>query len=219
MTSATTTRVSAIANTSTSVANTTVPKVLRPPPWSSSTLGGMVFAHSGQAQPYNATQLALLARFPMVQFDKKANIAAMPNAPAEDRLIAAARTVRAAHARAGSPGVQILMYLNGLIAFPAFERLYNATARDNPSLLLRGGDGGEGGDSNDGGEKALLRQQPQQLCQLAGHAVFDMRKPEMRRVFLDAVAYGMQSGAFDGVFIDRANWAHSEKCGGGRGGR
>ena len=32
------------------------------------------------------------------------------------------------------------------------------------------------------------------------------------QVFLEAVLYGMRSGAFDGVFIDRANWA--QQCGG-----
>lgn len=42
-----------------------------------------------------------------------------------------------------------------------------------------------------------------------------MRQPKMRKVFVEAALYGMGSGAFNGVFIDRANWA--EKCSSGQG--
>lgn len=163
------------------------PTIMNPPRWSWDKLGHMAFAHSGQAETYNATDLLLLSKFPMVQFDKKENIASMPGVGAEDRFIAAARLVRA-----HNDGVKILMYLNGLIDFESFYRLHNATAK-TPSLLLR----------NNKGE----------LLRIRGSPVFDVRQPAMRKVFLDAALYGMRSGAFDGVFIDRANWA--QQCGGG----
>lgn len=171
------------------------PRVANPPAWSWATLGSMAFVHSGVAEGYDAAALALLARFPMVQFDKKQNTASMPNASQEDRFIAAARQVRRARTPGVDPPVKILMYLNGLINFPAFERLHDATVRD-PSLLLR----------NAAGEEVEL---------VDDYGVFDMRQPAMRAAFLGAALYGMASGAFDGVFIDRANWA--EKCTAGRG--
>ena len=47
------------------------------------------------------------------------------------------------------------------------------------------------------------------------NGVFDMTQAAMRKVFVDAALYGMSSGMFNGVFIDRANWA--EKCATDRG--
>jgi hypothetical protein len=53
----------------------------------------MAFVHSGQASGYNSTDLTLLAKFPMVQFDKKQGLALNPTATQEDRFIIAARKV------------------------------------------------------------------------------------------------------------------------------
>ena len=170
------------------------PRVANPPTWSWGSLGAMAFVHSGNAAGFNATDLLLLSKFSMVQFDKKQNTESMPGASQEDRFITAARQVRQARSGAGPP-VQVLMYLNGLINFPAFQRLHNATV-DDPSLLLRDSAG--------------------KLVQLVdNYGVFDMRQPKMRDTFVDAAMYGMASGAFNGVFIDRANWA--DKCTSGRG--
>lgn len=164
----------------------TYPVVTNPPAWSWDSLGSMSFAHTGQSQPYSASNLELLAKFPMVQFDKKQNIKTMPKADAEDRFIAAARDVRAAHT---SSPVQILMYLNGLINFPEFHHLYNATKAD-PSLLLRDSQGNP--------------------LHIRSNTVFDVRQEAMRNHFVQAALYGMSSGVFNGVFVDRANWG--EKC-------
>ena len=156
------------------------PIVANPPKWSWATLGDMAFAHSGQATLYTPEDLALLKRYSMVQFDKKENAAAQPNASALDRFIAAARQVRSVN-----PEVQILAYLNGLIDFPAFTRLHAAAQAD-----------------------AALRL-PANIT-IRGNRVFDQRNPKMRDAFLASVRYAMSSGVFNGVFIDRANWA--EKC-------
>jgi hypothetical protein len=160
------------------------PTVANPPGWAWENLGSMSFVHSGQAQTYTTADLQLLTKFQIVQFDKKENKAAMPHVSAEDRFIAAARQVKAVSKRP-----QILMYLNGLINFPEFERLYNATAK-NSSLLLHDGSG--------------------KLLKIRGNSVLDMQQPLMRKLFVDAALYGMASGVFNGVFIDRANWA--QKC-------
>lgn len=80
------------------------------------------------------------------------------------------------------------MYLNGLINFSPFEHLYSATVADK-SLLLHDSDG------------KLVTLGPEH------NNVFDVRQAAMRKVFVDAALYGMASGAFYGVFIDRANWA------------
>ena len=157
------------------------PVVANPPQWSWSSLGGMSFAHTGQAQPYSDDDLKLLAKYRMVQFDKKQGIATMPNLSTEDRLIAAAKQVKQYN-----PKAQVLMYINGLINFEA-QRLYNVT---NDSLLLK----------NSQGQKVHLK----------GNTVFDMQQPAMRQLFVDDALYGMSSGFFNGVFIDRANWC--EKC-------
>jgi hypothetical protein len=120
----------------------------------------MSFAHTGQAQPYSNTDLALLSRFPMVQFDKKQSIATMPHLDTEDRLILAAKQVKGAN-----PKVHTLMYINGLINFKA-QRLYNATQAD-PSLLL----------VNTAGQHPTLTP--------GKDTVFDMRQPAMRKLFVE----------------------------------
>ena len=76
---------------------------------------------------------------------------------------------------------------NALIDFPAFARLHNATVK-NASLLLRNTTGGT-------------------VLTLPPHATFDLRVPAMRKVFVADASYVIGSGAFDGVFIDRANFA------------
>eukprot|EP00039_Didymoeca_costata_P025346 m.13040 g.13040 ORF g.13040 m.13040 type:complete len:394 (+) comp4777_c0_seq1:241-1422(+) len=170
------------------------PRVGNPPGWSWNTLGNMAFIHGGKAPGYNSSDLAFLIRFPMVQFDKMQNTESMPNAAEEDRFIAGARQVKAAAAAAGKH-VKILMYMNGLINDPRFQRTYNATVKDN-SLLLRNSKG-----------KLVTLTTPD--------GVYDMRNPKMRQIFIDGALYGMASKAFDGIFVDRANWA--EKCTSGRG--
>ena len=156
------------------------PIVANPPKWSWDTLGDMAFAHTGQSTAYTPTDLALLKRYNMVQFDKKENVAVLPNTSALDRFIAAAQQVRSVN-----PEVQILAYLNGLIDFPAFARLHAAVQAD-PALLL-----------------------PANIT-INGLRVYDQRNVTMRAAFLASVHYAMSSGVFNGVFIDRANWA--EKC-------
>jgi hypothetical protein len=160
------------------------PIITNPPDWSWSSLGSMAFVHSGQPTMYSDVDLKLLSKFPIVQFDKKENNAAMPGVSQEDRFIAAARQVKAVNNRTA-----LLMYLNGLMNFPKFERLYNHTVA-NPSLLLHDAKGN--------------------LRKINGATVFDMRLPAMRKLFVADAQYGMASGAFNGVFIDRANWA--EEC-------
>ena len=39
---------------------------------------------------------------------------------------------------------------------------------------------------------------------LPSHATFDMSKPAMRKLFVSDCAYAVDSGVFDGCFIDRA---------------
>ena len=111
----------------------------------------------------------------------------MPEAPAEDRFIAAAREVKAAN-----PNASLLMYINGLINFPEFERLKNATLADS-ALLLRN-------------ENGTL------VTTLAPHSTFDMREPKMRCAFVEAAQYGMASGYFDGVFIDRCVRSYAQRA-------
>ena len=62
-----------------STAASPYPVVKNPPKWSSESLGGMVFAHTGQSTVYTPTDLKLLAKFQMVQFDKKENVQWMPS--------------------------------------------------------------------------------------------------------------------------------------------
>ena len=158
-----------------------------PPRWSWDTLGSMAFAHVCQPMEFSATQLEQLQRYNFVQFDKQMNTESMPLSSQEDRFIAAARQVKSVNADA-----KVLLYLNGLINFPAFQRLYNATLKD-PSLLLV---------NASGAHLHLLSEQD--------GGVFDVRKPAMRNLFVADTQYAMASRAVDGVFIDRANWA--EKC-------
>ena len=164
------------------------PVVGRPPRWGWETLGEMAFLHAGDPQPYTEAELALVKRFPMVQFDKKQGLARMPNSSTEDRIVAAARLVKAA-----DPSATTLMYMNGLINFPA-SRLHEVTKAD-PSLLLRNSQG-------------------VQVNLVAKSGVYDMRNSKMRQAFVDVALDGMASGAIDGVFIDRANWC--EQCTSGR---
>ena len=82
------------------------------------------------------------------------------------------------------------MYINGLIDFPA-SKLFNVTS-SNPSLRLK----------NTAGEFVHIR----------GKYVYDVRQADMRQAIVDDALYGMASGLFNGVFIDRANWASAGKC-------
>ena len=147
-----------------------------PPRWSWDALGSMAFAHVCQPTAFNTTQLEQLKRYNFVQFDKQMNTESMPYASQEDRFIAAARQVKSVNADA-----KVLLYLNGLINFPAFQRLYNATLED-PTLLLVNASGARIHllPSKDGG-------------------VFDVRLPAMRKLFVADTQYAMASGAVDGV--------------------
>jgi len=75
-----------------------------------------------------------------------------------------------------------------LINFPGFQRLYNVT-NEQPSLLLRNTSGG------------LVITLP------AVPGTFDLRQEAMRKLFVADAMHAVESGAFDGVFIDRANYA------------
>ena len=91
----------------------------------------MSFLHAGDPRPYTAEELELVKKFPIVQFDKKQGLTILPDGTStEDRIIAGARLVKQAN-----PSVTTLMYINGLINFPA-SRLHAVTEAD-PSLLLR----------------------------------------------------------------------------------
>ena len=158
------------------------PPLENPPSFAWTTLGHMTFAHITKTTDFNATDLMLLKRYPIVQFDKDQNTLSMPNSSQEDRFIAAARQIKAAN-----PNAKTLMYLNGLIDFPAFQRLSGPVGAD-PSLLLHNAKG------------ELVRT-------LLPHPTFDHRNPAMRKLFVSDAAYGINSGAFDGVFVDRANYA------------
>jgi hypothetical protein len=147
----------------------------------------MVFAHVTKTEPFNATELALLKRYSVVQFDKAQDLESMPYASQEDRFIAAAKQIKQANPRA-----KLLYYLNGLIDFPNFQRLHNHTQSD-PALLLKNADG-----------------EPVQLVRYGRGdtklGTFDMRSEAMRGLFVADAMYGVSSGAFDGVFVDRANF-------------
>ena len=191
------------------------PTIQNPPRWGWGSLGDMAFLHAGDPAPYTAPDLALLAKFPMVQFDKKQGLGwpqfMGKNASTEERIVAAARAVKKASPTATTLLyvlvlealllvlvlillVRVFRYINGLIDFPA-SRLRAATRADT-SLLLRNTAGVE--------------------CRIAGNGVYDVRNPKMRAVFVADAMYGMESGAIDGVFIDRANWC--EECSAGRAG-
>jgi len=158
------------------------PRINKPPHFTWDTLGGMTFAHVTKSTEFNATDLALLKKYCIVQFDKGQNDVSMPAATLEDRFIAAARQVKQVN-----PKATLLMYLNGMIDFPEFQRLHNTTVAQ-PSLLVHNSDG-------------------QLAMTLAPYGTFDMRNAAMRQLFVSDAVYGVKSGAFDGVFIDRANWA------------
>ena len=155
----------------------------RPPGFSFHTLGGMTFAHVTKPTAFNATDLARLAKYQVVTFDKAQDRVDMPNTTTEDIFIQAARQIKKTN-----PRVTTLSYLNGLIDFPAFRRIHNATLA-NPSLLLH----------NSGGKRVDI------IPTIPG--TFDMRHPAMRKLFVDDALHAINSNAFDGVFIDRANFA------------
>jgi len=156
------------------------PSPLNPPRFSFDTIGGMSFVHALKTTEFTNDELQLLTRHSMVQFDKRQHAGDMKGADLEDRLIAAAKSVKA-----HDPAVKVLMYMNGLLNFGS-TRLHNATMADPDSYLLKNSAG------KDIIEKSLR--------------VFDVRKPAMRKLFVKDAQYGIDSGAFDGVFIDRANW-------------
>ena len=81
------------------------PPLLKPPFFSTATLGGMAFAHVTKGSAFNATDLALLRKYPLVQFDKSQDEADMPWSTLEDRFIAAARQIKSVNAN-----VTTLMY-------------------------------------------------------------------------------------------------------------
>lgn len=88
----------AIATTTAAAAQ--YPIIENPPQWSWSSLGTMAFAHTGQPHAYDATDLQLLKKYSMVQFDKKQDLATLLNDYQEDRFIAAARQIKAVNAKA-----------------------------------------------------------------------------------------------------------------------
>lgn len=151
-----------------------------PPRFSFATIGDMSMVHALKTTEFTKKDLQLLTRHSMVQFDKMQHIDDMPGANLEDRLIAAGKAVKA-----HDPAVKTLFYMNGMLNFKQ-TRLYNATAADPETYLLQNSDG----------QKIVEK----------GRRLFDVRKPAMRQLFVEDARYGVESGAFDGVFIDRANW-------------
>jgi hypothetical protein len=159
------------------------PPLARPPQFTMDTLGGMTFAHVTKPVAFNDTDLALLSKYQVVQFDKSQDVTDMAGSTLEDRFIHAAQQIKQVN-----PKSVTLCYFNGLINFPAFQRLANATRAD-PSLLLH----------NVGGKRVDT------LSSVTG--TFDMRQKRMRELFVADAMYAIGSGVFDGVFIDRANFA------------
>jgi len=214
------------------------------------TLYCLIYIFLAQTTAFNDTELAFLARFCIVQFDKVQNIKDMPDATQEDRFIAAARqagfpqcshtaalvwsphvhwqtfnthpssdalytpcytlpTLSIFHPRtmrptlhstthssrpqvkAVNPRSVTLMYLNGLINFPAFQRLLNATVAD-PALLLRNSTGG------------LVYTGP--WGELL--TTFDVRNTKMRQVFVDDAVYGVRDRVVHGVTLPLRGSAH-----------
>ena len=86
-------------------AKASYPVVLNPPRWSWHTLGHMAFLHAGDSQPYTPTDLVLVNRFPLVQFDKKQSLARHPTLSQEDRFILAAKQVRTYFHVSALPGL------------------------------------------------------------------------------------------------------------------
>eukprot|EP01063_Lacrimia_lanifica_P007132 TRINITY_DN14509_c0_g1_i1.p1 TRINITY_DN14509_c0_g1~~TRINITY_DN14509_c0_g1_i1.p1 ORF type:complete len:392 (+),score=106.63 TRINITY_DN14509_c0_g1_i1:45-1220(+) len=161
------------------------PKVMSPPRWGWDAVGSMAFLHGSTTKPLTPEELAMVGKFPLVQFDKKEFIETMPDAATEDRAAAGAAQIKAAY-----PGTKAVMYINGLIDFPA-SRLRNVTSA-HPHLRAKNADGG----------RVLIK----------GNPVYDVRQEAMRRAFVADALEGMSTGVFDGVFIDRANWAASSRC-------
>jgi len=139
----------------------------------------MSFVHAWKTTEFSDTDLELLTRHCIVQFDKR-QFTYMNNVSLEDRLIAAGKQVKAYN-----PDVKTLMYMNGLLNFGS-TRLYDVTAADPTAYLLQ----------NTTGDFVMTNKL----------TTFDMRKSAMRQLFVEDALYGLQNGGFDGVFIDRANF-------------
>lgn len=143
-----------------------------------------VFFHVTKTTPFNASELQLLSRAALVTFDKDMNAASMPGASAEQRFAAAAAQVKtASHQK-----TQTLFYTNGLIDFAMFWGLHNATVAAPGKYLLH---------NTTGGLVDVLPPYPS----------FDVTKTAMRELYVQECLRAVQSGPFDGVFVDRANYA------------
>jgi len=151
-------------------------------------MGKMTFAHTLKATEFTIAELQLLSRHQMVQFDKREHANDMPHSDMEDRFIAAGKQVKAYN-----PDVRTLFYMNGLLNFGS-TWLSNATAVDPDAYLLKNANGAE------------IKENDMRL--------FDVRKEQMRQLFVEDAKYAIDSGVFDGIFIDKANFALKLKHGG-----
>eukprot|EP00045_Choanoeca_perplexa_P022075 m.8265 g.8265 ORF g.8265 m.8265 type:complete len:393 (+) comp9127_c0_seq1:146-1324(+) len=158
------------------------PTLQRTPAFSFDTLGHATFAHVTSGKPFNTTQLDFLKRFPIVQFDKSED-ASLSGVCAEDRFIMAAHQVKAVN-----PDVFCLFYLNSLIGFTAFEHITNITEED-PNKYYAVDTKGDF------------------VVTLSPYKTFDHTIEATRNLFVQDCLYGLNSGVFDGCFIDRANFA------------
>lgn len=192
----------AVATAGSSAAPPVLPPV--PPAFSWDTLP--VFMHAmNQSAPLSNEQAAFMARFPLVTIEKsQGGTSPCPNAThrsvggllgdqasaegsaaagqcEEDRIIAAARAIKAAAASLGTTP-RVLFYLNTIIDFTQYRLA--ATVAQNPEWLLR----------DVHGKPVTIR---------GSLRVFDLTQAGMRAAWLATAKYALDSGVVDGIFADR----------------
>ncbi|XP_065837790.1 uncharacterized protein [Oscarella lobularis] len=137
---------------------------------------------------FNDTELKFLTRFPIVTIEKGQGV--NETGYAEDKMIAAAKQIKSAQ-----KSVWTLFYMNAILDWE-FYHLHEIMLQhpeywlrdDNGNVIRRGGD----------------HSFPQSKD---GMLIFDQTKKVVRDVFTSDCVNSTMDGAFDGCFVDRANWA------------
>ena len=137
-----------------------------------------VFWHAWGREPFNASTLDFINRFPLVTIEKGMSGAEAPaGRHAEEKIVAAAEQVKKRNST-----IKVLFYLNSLIDWKMYD-LHQYCLQHK--------------------EEMWVYDEKHEPVMLHDEAILNMSSAQVRQVWLNVLKQANQSGWIDGVFADR----------------
>eukprot|EP00117_Sycon_ciliatum_P010254 scpid73363/ scgid12223/ len=137
-----------------------------------------VFWHAWGSEPFNASTLAFINRFPLVTIEKGMSGQTPPlHTGAEKKILAGARQVKEYNST-----IKVLFYLNSQMDWKMYD--LHQYCEQHPQLMW-------------------LHDSRGQPVQIRDENLFDLRNEAVHKVWLDVLRNASRSGWIDGAFVDR----------------